>query len=607
MNKLKTYLGLSLTVLMTGCASFLDPYPYGAFPEEELWEHSDVVQGFVGRAYDVMWRDYNNNEGFNLDGATDDAVMTSTTHPMARLGTGAMVPGGDPFKGFWYEDYKGIGSVNRFLDNDNGLNSRYKTDARQNDLVRHRLQGEAYALRAWHYFDLLKRYGGVGADSGELLGVPIITEVIDDVYSTDKNRKRATFEECVEQIKNDCDKAYDFLPIAHRDFLLEEKSDHLVAGGRNWGLMDGITTRAILANLYLMYASPLYNPTNDLSRWEKAAKYAKEVMDFKLEVDNVRGGFNPMNRVDWNNPNFPGIIFTSRFKLNNEDTEKSLYPAGFQGKANIGASQELVDAFPMANGYPKDHPKGAELYDPQNPYANRDPRFYSVIYYNGATINRYNNPSKPMYTFESWNSENESGDDVAGKRKVSRTNYHIKKYVYMGWNRNDANVKKGHHSKFYIRWAHMVLAFAEAANEFEGPNGNSFGLSAKDAMKYLRKRHTYDGAKLYSDEDPYLDEVAQKGKDAFREFVRNERRIETCFEGIRFFDLRRWSTPDDLHLLNGEVTRPEITKEVDGSFTYEYGKVVEKRQFTSPYYPLPYPEIMKMDALEQNAGWDSWK
>ena len=607
MNKLKLYLGCSAALLITGCSDLLDPYPYGSFPEEEMWQHPDIAQGFVGRAYDVMWRDYNNNEGFNLDGATDDAVMTSTTHSMSRLGTGAMVPNDDPFKGLWDEDYRGIASVNRFLKDNRGLNARYSTNVRQDSLIRHRLQGEAYALRAWHHFDLLKRYAGIGAETGQLLGIPIITDVIDDVYETDMNWKRATMEECVNQIQKDCDEAYKFLPIAHRDFLLEEKSDNLVAGGRNWGLMDGITTRAILANLYLTYASPLYNPQNDMTRWQKAAKYAKEVMDFKLNVDNVTGGFNPKGRVEWNNPNFPGIIFTSRFKLNDDGMERALYPAGFQGDGVIGASQELVDAFPMANGYPKEHPEGAKLYDPQNPYANRDPRFYSIIFYNGANANRNNDANKPMYTFEAWNAGTESGADVAGKRKVSRTNYHVKKFVYMGWNKMDANLKRGHHSKFYIRWAHMVLAFAEAANEFEGPNGSSFGLSAKEAMRYLRQRPTYDNKPLYPDEDPYLDEVANEGKEAFREFIHNERRLETCFEGIRFFDLRRWSTPENLDLLNGIVTRPEITKKSDGTFSYKYGEEVEQRHFVSPYYPLPYSEILKMDALEQNTGWDSWK
>ena len=606
MNKLKLYLGCSAALMMTGCVDLLDPYPYGSFPEEEMWQHPDVAQGFVGRAYDAMWRDYNNDEGFRLDGATDDAVMTSTTYSTARLGTGAMTPSNDPFEKFWKEDYICIASVNRFLKDNKGFNSRYKTNARQDSLVRYRLQGEAFALRAWHLADLLKRYGGLG-ESGQLLGVPIVKDVIDDVYNTDMNWQRATYEECMQQIQNDCDEAYKFLPIAHRDYLLEQKSDNIVAGGRNWGLMDGITTRAILANAYLTYASPLFNPQNDMTRWEKAARYAKEVMDFKLNVDNVKDGFSPKKRVDWNNPNFPGIIFTSRFKLKNEETEKALYPASFLGDGIIGASQELVDAFPMKNGYPITHPKGRALYDPQNPYKDRDPRFYSVIYYNGASVNRNNDAGKSMHIFNSWNSEDGVGADLAGNVKTSRTNYHIKKFIFMGWNRNDANLKKSHHSKFYIRWAHMVLAFAEAANEVEGPNGSKFGLSAKDAMKFLRQRPTYDGMELYPDEDPYLDEVAEEGKEAFRQFIRNERRLETCFEGIRFFDLRRWSTPDDLSLLNGNITRPVITKNADGSFSYTYGEIVEQRQFESPYYPLPYSEILKMDALEQNQGWDSWK
>lgn len=608
MNRFKLYAGIAALLTLGSCADLLDPYPYGSFPEEEFWEHPDIVQGLVGKAYDYMSKDYNNNEGYYLDGATDDAVITSTTHAMTRLGTGALTANIDPFVNYWSNDYKAIASVNKFLQDDKGFNTRYKTNARQDSLTRYRLQGEAFALRAWFEWDLLKRYGGEGVN-GELLGFPIITEVLDDVYNTEKNWARNTYEECVRQIQADCDSAYRYLPIAHRDFLMEQSTDKGVAGSMFWGCMDGITTRAILAQMYLTYASPLFNPQNDISRWEKAARYAKEVIDFKLNTDNVKNGFTPSGYVNWSNPNFAGIVFGSRFMTSNDGTERALYPAGFLGNGVIGPTQELVDAFPMKNGYPKDHPEGAKLYDPQHPYANRDPRFYSTIFYNGATANRDNDASKPMYTFESWQTDanGESGKDLAGNQNTSRTNYHVKKYIYMGLNWQDGTVKKSNRSKFYIRWAHMVLTFAEAANEVEGPDGSRFGLSAREAMRYLRQRPTSDNKPLYPQEDPYLDEAAAKGKAAFREFIRNERRLETCFEGIRFYDLRRWSTPGNLELLNGDVTRPVITLQADNSFSYDYGEVIEKRTFTTPYLPIPYDEILRMDKLIQNKGWETWQ
>ncbi|MGL5706300.1 MAG: RagB/SusD family nutrient uptake outer membrane protein [Tannerellaceae bacterium] len=596
-----------IAMLHTSCGDLLDPYPYGSFPEEELWKYPNLVQGFVGKAYDYMPKTYNDNDGYYLDGATDDAVITSTTHVMQRLGTGAITTNNDPFEVYWANDYQAIGSVNRFLKDNRGFNTRFKTNARQDSLTRYRLQGEAYALRAWFHWDLVQKFGGKGLN-GELLGVPLMTEPVDDAYNTTMNWARNTYSECIAQIQADCDSAYRYLPIAHRDFLMEQSTDKGCAGSMFWGCMDGITTRAILAQMYLTYASPLFNPDNDLSRWEKAATYAKEVIDFKLNVDNVKNGFDAKKGVEWTNPNFAGIVFASRFKTGNDEMERALYPAGFSGNGAIGASQELVDAFPMKNGYPKEHPEGAKLYDPQNPYTNRDPRFYSVIFYNGATANRDNNASKPMYTFESWYTpEHTVGKDIAGNQNTSRTNYHIKKFIYMGLNWTDASVKRTNHSKFFIRWAHMLLTFAEAANEVAGPNGVVSGMSAKEAMQYLRSRRTYDNAELYAKADPYLDEVAAQGKDAFRAFIRNERRIETCFEGMRFYDLRRWSTEKDLSLLNSTLTKPMILKQEDGTFEYTYGETIEKRSFPSVYLPIPYKEILRMDQLVQNLGWENWQ
>lgn len=599
----------ALVTAFASCSDFLDTYPYGQFPEEEMWERPSIVQGFVYRAYEFMSKTYNDNEGYYLDGATDDAVITSTTHALTKLGTGSITTSQDPFGDYWSNDYKAIASVNRFLKDNRGFNTRYKTEARKDSITRWRLQGEAYALRAWFQWDLLKRFGG-RTDNGELLGFPIVTESFDDEILTGEfNRARDTYEDCMKQIQNDCDSAFKYLPIAHRDFLIQS-SDKNEAGGKFWGCLDGITTRAILSQMYLTYASPLFNQSEDRERWKLAAEYAKEVIDFKLNVDGqAKNGFKPMDRVLWTDPNFAGIVFTSRFDASNDAIEKAFYPGGFRGNGSIGATQELVDAFPMSNGYPKEHPEGKKLYDPQNPYKNRDPRFYSIIFYNGAQACRDNNASKPMYTFENWvtDAEGQSGKDLAGLAKNSRTNYHIKKFVYMGLNWSDASVKKSNHSKFYVRWAHMLLNFAEAANEYGGPDAEIDGLTAREAMRMLRQRKTYDNANLYADADPYLDEFTSNDIEGFREFIRNERRIETCFEGMRYYDLRRWSTESDLSLLNMPVTRPVITKNADGTFTYGEPEVVEVRKFTSPYQPIPYNEMRKMDKLVQNKGWDQWK
>jgi hypothetical protein len=150
----------------------------------------------------------------------------------------------------------------------------------------------------------------------------------------------------------------------------------------------------------------------------------------------------------------------------------------------------------------------------------------------------------------------------------------------------------------------MCLAFAEAANHVGGPLDARYGLSAKDAISYLRKRKTYDNANGLT-VDPYLDQVASLGEDAFDAFVKNERRIETCFEGTWFFDLRRWSTT--LNELNKPVHGVKIIKKDDGTFSYDFDYEAQKRQFNSAYLPIPYSDILRMSKLTQNEGWDNWK
>ncbi len=581
---------------MMACTDYLEPYPNGDVSGDDIWNYQDRVQGLIGECYDYMSRNYNDNEGAYLDCATDDAVATSSTNNIRRFAVGSLTFSLDPFETYWKRDYRGLYLVNLFLKDRRGFNTRYLVDDRLDSLLRYRLQGEAYALRAWFQWDLLQKFGGKGV-SGEMLGFPLVLEPLD--ITGEINLKRNSYDECVAQILADCDSAFAYLPTAHRDFLVTNAADKTYAGGRFWGRFDGITTRAIKANVYLTWASPRFNPQNDPSRWDSAAVNAKKVIDFKLNVDGkATNGFKTANQVNWFNPNFPGIVFSSRYGSANDDMERMFYPGGFQGSGTMGATQDLVDAFPMKNGYPIRHARSG--YDPANPYQDRDPRFYSTIYYNTATAKR-NNTGAVMYTFENWMGGKDAADAASNN---SRTNYHIKIFVFPGLNWSDAAVNRQPHSKFFIRWAHMCLVFAEAANHVVGPNNSArYGLSPKNAIKYLRSRKTPDGANGFLS-DPYLEEVAGAGESAFDEFVKNERRIETCFEGMRFYDLRRWSTT--LEELNQPVHKAGIVKNEDGNYTYDLTQVVEPRAFRSAYLPIPYNEIMRMGALDQNEGWDGW-
>ena len=603
MQKFNHIVIAAVLVAMQSCSGFLDPYPSALRSEEYALSNPTTMQGLIGKCYDYMSTNYDNNEGAYLDCATDNAVRTSATDVMRRLATGVASPTNDPFVTYWERDYKGIYNCNLFLNDDNGMKLDYMADDRHNELLKNRLKGEAHALRAWFYWDLLQKFGG-RSSSGELLGVPVILKPV-RIWEMDTKEireltvKRNTYEECVTQIISDCDEAIKYLPVAHRDFLVDDIEDLRVLGSQNWGRMDGITAVAIKALVYLTWASPRFNPEGDMTRWENAAQFAKEVIDFKMEVDNVTNGFSIDRKVNWFDPNNPCIIFASRYKSSSEAMEKAFWPGGFQGNGSMGASQNLVDAFGMADGYPVGESPNY-TFDPANPYENRDPRFYSIIFYNGRTVST--GSSGIPYTFENWA---DGGKDAAGvSSKNSHTNYHIKKFVYTGINWSESSVNRQPHSRFHIRWAHMVLAFAEAANQIGGPNHKIDGLSAREAISWLRSRTTYDGAEGIKN-DTYLEKMALSGKVAFDRFLRNERRIETCFEGSWFFDLRRWTT--SLGELNVAVNGVGVTRNGDGTFTYDFEKFIEQRHFTSAYLPIPYKEMLNLKGLEQNEGWDNWQ
>lgn len=584
----KLIIALAAASLFAGCSDFLEPLPNGHYTDKNLLEYPSMIRGFVEKGYDLLPKLYSGGEYVYLDGATDDAVITAQNHDMRRFAVGAGTPAGDPFKTFWIRDYKGIMYVNRFLEDRLGVNTRYMIDNEQNRRLQHALQGDAYALRAWYQFDLLRKWGGKGTD-GRLLGFPIVLEPVDVDAADAETFERATYEECVKQILKDCDSALYYLPAANRDWVADDVS---VEGAVRWHRFDGMAVTALKAMTWLQWASPAFNPDNDPTRWEQAAKFAAEVMDSKLTGDGAHG-FDPAASFSWSDPNSPEIIWSSDH-TKNSTMENLFYPNGFLGTGKVGPSQNLVDAFPMANGYPIDDPRSG--YDPKKPYENRDPRFYSTIFYNGAEVRRITN-DEVMYTFDT----SVGGRDEAGGVNNTMTNYYVRKYVYMGWNKSDDKVQTTPKSIFFMRWTQMCLIFAEAANEVSGPTTPLYGHTPKEAIAYLRNRPTNDGAEgigSANEGDIYLDECAAN-PDKFRELVRNERRIELCFEGQRFYDLRRWAK--DVSELNTAIRRPRITPE---SIDYEE---VERRNFPSLYVPIPYTEVVRMKGVVQNEGWSNWQ
>ena len=597
--KRKIYLlVLSVTAGFMSACTFLDPLPNCSYNDENFELYPELLRGFVDVVYnELLPETYLDNYYIPMSCATDDAIYSSPTAAWRIFSSGSAKMLSNPFDTKWRDNYRAINYLNMFLENDRGYNTRYMV-AEDSDLaLRNCLQGSAYGLRAWMYFDLLRVFGGK-AENGELLGVPILTEPTDPKTADASTIERATFDECAEQILKDCDSAYKYLPRNNRDYPGDPQQSIQITGSARYKSLDQIAIDGLRAMVYIFWASPAYNPENDMSRYDKAARYAAAVIKHKLEVEStLTGGFDPTRGFSWHNVNSPEIIWPSEMRQSS-NLETSFYPQQFGGSALVAPTQDLVDAFPMANGYPINDKRSN--YDPTHPYEGRDPRFYATIFYNGAQVRRLNNASEVMYTFECAN----GGKDAPGSNEVSATGYYIKKFIYRNWNTNDTTKELGYRCIHFMNWTKMCLIFAEAANKYVGPTDEgTYGYSARQAIAWLRNRPTNDDEPgLGTFGDPYLDECAAEAT-TFEGLVKNEWRVETCFEGDRYYNLRRWAT--DVSEINKPIHMAKISNQ-SGLISYEY-PVVETLKYPSLWAPIPYTEIRKCPKLLQNQGWETWK
>lgn len=595
---IKSYLLLGCACLLAAGCEFLDPLENGSYNEENYQDYPKIIRGFIDKAYNLRPQTYYITELIGTDAGSDNAVYRSQTNEMRQFSVGNSKITSNPFAVVWSRNYEAINYCNMFLKDNVGLNTQYLLEPETNEVLARTLQGDAYALRAWNYYELLKTFGGVGTN-GKLLGVPVFTAPADATKLNPSTITRASFDDTVKQILRDCDSAQVYLPFNNRDYSGDPTYVTPVIGSVRYRCFDSISLDGLRAMTYLMWASPAFNPEGDMTRYMKAAKYASNVLKHKLNVESTfTSGFDPQKYFSWGDLNNPEVIHISN--MGESNIEANLYPYGFKGDASIVPTQDLVDAFPDAEGYPITDPRSK--YDPEKPYEGRDPRFYANIFYNGSKVVR-NTSTEVMYTFESAT----GGKDAPGQTKTSPTSYYIKKFVYLGWNPYDDNVMKGFTAIFYMRWEQMCLIFAEAASKVISPvDASTFGISPKAALAYLRSRPTTENLPgLGASGDPYLDECALNAE-KFEALVKNEWRITTCFEGNRFFNLRRWTADhSDLSSINVDVHGMEISEKF-GHYTYT-PTVVERKNYPSLWRPIPYSEVRRCSNLVQNAGYDNWK
>lgn len=559
-NIKKLVLFLLCAVPLVSCGDeMLSPYSPADLTEEEVWSHATYGEGVLGQAYINL----NTEIELSMDYYTDNAIPR--TQGANNLALGNWTLEGNPI-GSWVIYYNSIRNLNMFLDNAYDLTYQVG-EAQQDSLLRSHRIGEAFYLRGWYQWQLLQHYAGFAEGSNEALGFPILTDVPEE--GIDINLTRNTYEEGVAQIAADLDSAIVRLPLRY------DGSGSLY-GLSNRGRGSGLAALALKARVYLYAASPAYGDSNP-QLWERAAEAAYEAIDASGGLTPLApfGNFNDFSNFDhiWIQPTYVG-----------NGWENFVYPPSLFGFGDANPSQNLVDAFPAADGKPISE---STLYDESIPYENRDPRFNRFIFFNG---DQYNGTT--IETFD-------GGSDAPGglTQRGTRTGYYIKKFTSTNVSLSPSSQTTDIKFKVYLGRNELYLNFAEAANEAFGPNDARYGYSASDVLGRVRER-----AGVTSDDgsyqDDYLVEQATMGSDSFRELVHNERRIELAFEGHRFWDIRRWDYP-----LNHTIRGVQITRN-DDEFIYQY-RDVEDHVFQDHmrYVPLPYDETLLMSNLQQNRGW----
>ena len=590
---MKKYILIIITSILvfTSCEDLLEPASDNFKDIEQMYTDANFAQGILNTAYRYIPSYYDNS-----DYATDDAVTNRKDHSFLKVATGSWTSSSNPFDQ-WTNGFHAIQYLNLFIENADSVSWAVDEDAAI--MFHYRMKGEAYGLRALFMYYLLRAHSGFD-EGGQLMGVPILGEFLD--AESDFNIPRESFETCVQKIYSDLDSAEYYLPYEYEDIasfddievpcLQNGDTMHVEAYNRVMGhyarqLFNGLIAKSFRSKVSLLAASPAFQDATNTTTWEMAANDAAEVLDYiggvnglaatgvtyytnKEEIDNLSEGSNPAE-----------IIWRTNISTGNTTQEEQNFPPSLFGNGYMNPTQNLVDAFPDSSGYPITDSRS--LYDPLNPYKNRDPRLTQYIIYNGSTAG-VNNTT--IYTGSSSDTE----DGINKKETSTRTGYYMKKRLRMDVNMNPSSTSGKTHYTPRIRYTEIFLNYAEAANEAWGPMGTgSNDYSAYDVIKAIRQRA---GIGL-SNNDPYLEECALD-QDKMRKLIRNERRLELCFESFRFWDLRRWKAD-----INEPATGLDAASFSNGAFQVE-NRVYKDYMY---YGPIPNSEILKYNNLIQNRGW----
>lgn len=552
---MKKYISIIFTafIALVSCNKYLDMTPTDRVSAKTIWETTQSAEYNINYLYTYIWDLNSSPTVIGLTEAlTDEMKYTSYNYNALCYIPSEMAYGGsvlkasyvDSYMGYWGTLYTAIRQTNEALNYLHAYGQMPETDM-------HRLEAEIRFMRAYLYFELVKRYKDV-----------IIYD--EDLTAITKDKAISTEEAAWDFIEDDLDYAAANLPEAS------------AAGGRlNKGIANAFITRAML------YAK----------RYDSVILAAQkvEVLGYQLEdtyADAITKTLAQGNRetiLQYTFDYAKGITHSFNFYYT-PGGDYTLIDS--KGGAYGVPTQEMVESYEYAvsGGFPD----WSEWHNPNGttqtpPYVLLEPRFQATILYNGAEwkgreIEPYVGGTDGWAT---WKTDKEpKGKTVTG--------YYLRKLVDESY---DVNTSASSQPFVFLRYAEVLLNKAEACALSATPNEKE----ANDAVRAIRTRVGL----------PYTDRTGTELWNA----IRQERKVELAYEGLRYWDMRRWELASEdypLGLANYQQHGLKIEKDGEG-FKYTYVSVDEKdRTFSTKLYRFPMPES-ELNSNSLVNQYDEWK
>ena len=528
---------------------------------DEEWTYEYFAEGIKNMVFDVYAQVYNNefesNSAYFLAGATDEAQYALETGAVNNYVNGGW-SAANPYSRTWSKCYTAIADANMFLEKlaqaditSWQYNPDYRNWVQQLELFPY----EVRFLRAYFYFELFRSYGDV----------PLVTTTLTNAEANTITRTPA--DEIVKFIVEEIDEIAPYLPVSY----VTEVNSEVGRATRGAAL-------ALKARTLLYAASPLFNPTNDRSRWAAAAEACKVILDNAATWGLKLSAYGSL----WGHDAFynPELIFgLGRGEFNS--FEMANYPVGVEnGSSGNCPTQTLVDQYEFQEGgqtFGERYPGSIDL-NAGDPYEGLDPRFALTVVKNGDEWPTNGSQKKAIETFN-------GGFNASPKYGATPTGYYLKKYVDGACVTTADNQTTRRHTWILFRLGEIYLDYAEAVfNATGSAKDATFGMTANEAINKLRNRP-----------DIQMPEFTEDGEAWVARYER-ERMVELAFENHRFWDVRRWKkgpqyfrTIQVANISAGlQLTRTTVSRQWDDKYYF---------------YPIPQSELKKNPNLTQNAGW----